>query len=253
MTDDDVVARLRDHERAARSEDALWERVAAGAASPEEIAELERRAADEPEVARMLEATRPLGDDAASRIASYVAPSGRADTRVVALDARRARPLARRIATYAGPLALAAALMVYVTASGRDGGALLPEYAVTATGEATMRGPAEPTARLRIGREAASTFEIGLRPATEVAEPLVAYAFALGDGEPSPLDAQVEVAASGAVRVRGAARALDQAREVRVVIGPPAVIGRFGGALERAATGAGDARVRVVTFAIERE
>jgi hypothetical protein len=258
MTEDDLVARLRDHARDESRDDALWERLSTGEATAAELADLERRAASEPEVAAMLEAARPLGADAADRIAGRLASRAAAGGAVIAIGTRKAGPSAsdrvlRRAATAAVPLALAAALVLYVTSSRDDAGLVLPEYAISAVGESAMRGPAEPAARLRLGEGAASTFEIVLRPTTAVTEPLVAYVFAVGEGEPSPVDAEVHVAGTGAVRVKGAASALGAARELRVVVGPAQAIGRYEGALARAAQGTSDAAVRVLTVAIVRD
>lgn len=164
---------------------------------------------------------------------------------------------ARRVATVAGPLALAAAVLLWVLA-GRDGeagSAVVPDYAVSASSDQAIRGPADtiPSPRLHL-RAGATPFEIVLRPATTAGTKVVAYAFAIGEGEPNPIDAKVELAPEGSIRIRGRARALDGAREVRVVIGTANdSIKRFDDALTRARDGKGDAHVRVVTVPITRE
>src|SRR5690606_29548290 len=145
-------------------------------------------------------------------------------------------------------LALAAAMIVYVTARSGPDGPELPPYTVTATGEAAMRGAAEEASTLRLAKEPArdARFELVLRPATAPAETVVAYPFTVTapGAEPAPLDAKVELAPEGAVRVTGDARALRGAAELRVVVGAPADIGKFVDAAARAAEGRSDARVR---------
>ena len=97
-------------------------------------------------------------------------------------------------------------------------------------------------------------FEIVLRPATSAGAKVVAYAFAIGEGDPNPIEAKIEVASEGSVRIRGRAGALQGAREVRVVVGSANdSIKRFDDALSRARDGKGDAYVRVLTIPITRE
>lgn len=260
MSEEDIVGRTFALAREEAADDGAWEAVARGDASPEVRAELERRAAADAEVAAILEASAPLGDDAAERIAARIERDRPEEAEVVPLAAVKARAaqarsgatIARRAAVLVAPLALAAALVLYVTA-GPGGGAALPEYTVAAAGEQAMRGPSEAAAVLRLGASPDARFEIVARPATAAADPVVAYAFAMGEGEPSPVEARIDVAQGGAVRVAGAARALAGAREVRLVVGAPDAIGRFDGALARATSGDGDARVRVLRIAIVRE
>jgi hypothetical protein len=156
----------------------------------------------------------------------------------------------RRIAIVAGPLALAAAVFVWV-AGGRDGDsarAPVPDYALAAISD-----PADTNlSRLRL-HAADAPFEIALRPAAPAGK-VVAYAFAMGEGEPNPIEANVEIAPDGTIRIRGRARALEGAREVRVVIGTAQEsIKRFDDALARARDGKSDAKVRVLTVAIVRD
>jgi hypothetical protein len=80
----------------------------------------------------------------------------------------------------------------------------------------------------------------------------VAYAFVMQGGEPSPLDATVDVAEAGSVRFTGVAKALEGASEVRLVIGSTESIAKFDEALARARDGTSDGRVRVLTIPIER-
>lgn len=258
MEEEDLLARIGAHAREEGADDAVWERVARGEATAEELAELERRAEGDPDVAAMLAATRPLGARSEARIAERLAPPP-AQAGVVAIR----RDLGRRALAYVGPLALAAAVILYLVAGrhtrSADEGPELPVYAVTALGQQAMRGPAEPATRLHLKTGADAGFEIVARPETAAAERIVAYAFVIGEGEPSPLDAKVEIAPEGSVRIRGTARALTGAREVRLVLGTPAAIGRFEDAVARARVlvrvddGPGSARIRVVVIPVDRD
>lgn len=173
---------------------------------------------------------------------------------------------ARRAPIYVGAAALAAALLLYVAfREPALSGPLLPEYSVAAS-ETETRGTADaqaappppappapaapPALVLRGGKDA--DFEIVARPAT-AAKKVVAYAFAIGEGEPNPIEATIEVAPEGAVRIRGRARALEDAREVRVVLGiANDSIERYEDALSRARDGKSDAKVRVLVVGITR-
>jgi hypothetical protein len=168
-----------------------------------------------------------------------------------------ARPWRRLLVLAAGPIALAAAMIVYVTT--QSGPALpdLPPYSADVSGVRGDGGPAEPGARLRVASASneSARFEIVLRPATAPAGKIVAYAFTLGAGvsEPTPLDARVAFAPDGAIRLTGASRALGRSSEIRIVLGEPAAIGKFDEAAARAASDRSDARVRVLVVPIDRE
>lgn len=163
----------------------------------------------------------------------------------------------RHLVTAAGPLALAAAMIVYVTGRSGPGAPPLPAYTVTATVDQAASAEGQGAARLRLARAGAkgARFEIVLRPATPPEGKVVAYAFTFDapDAEPAPLDARVELAPEGVIRLSGAGRALEGARELRVVVGEPAAIGKFVDAAARAAANATDADVRVVTVPIDRD
>lgn len=251
MKDEELLAAVGDRVRSDRAQDTRWEAVARGEATEAELAELERRAKDDPEIAAMLEACRPLGDAAEARIAERLG-----EPKVVPITAAKKKAgAAARVAILAGPIALAAAVLLHVTVGQRAGGPDLPGYGVSATSEQAMRGPAAAASSLRIGGGADARFTILARPERAAAERVVAYAFAVPDApgaDPSPLDAKIEVAPEGSVRITGAAHALRGAREVRLVVGAPASVGRFDDALSRAREGRSDARVRVLVVAIER-
>lgn len=133
-------------------------------------------------------------------------------------------------------VAVAALLVVGSRSSGGSGAedATLPAYAVASAASAT-----------------ATQLDVTLRPASSVDERLAAWPFAVvdGDEEPSPLDARVELAKDGAIRIQGAAPA--RAREIRVVIAPAGAT-KYDEALAHARAGTSDARIRVVLVRVAR-
>ncbi len=167
----------------------------------------------------------------------------------------------RRLVLIAGPLALAAAMIVYVTAQSGPRPPELPLYTVTATGSQAMGGPAEqPSTRLHLPRGAKrdARFEVDLRPATAPQEKVVAYAFTFGASggaaaEPAPLEAKIEIAPEGAVKLTGPVRTLEGVSEIRVVIGAPEAIGKFDDAASRAREGTSEPRVHVLKVPIDRD
>lgn len=138
-------------------------------------------------------------------------------------------------------LAVAAAVLMYFGLGSRRAAphAALPEYDA-------------PRLELRSGRDA--PFEIAAVPASPVPMKVVAFAFATGEGdaEPNPVDAKVEIAPDGAVRIKGRGRALEGAREVRVVIGAAADFKRYEEALATARAGTSTVQVRVLLVPIVR-
>lgn len=272
MKEDEVLAQVRDHVRAERADDAALEAVARGEAGTEVVAALEARAGGDEEAAALLAASRPLGDDVIARIAKNAAPapasaparapapasapaSASAPARAPAPASAPAKvvPLTRRVARFAAPLALAAAVVLYLgLREPSPSGALLPAYSVVAGGPKEMRGADDASSTLVLRGGPDAEFELLARPATTTSK-VVAYVFAIGEGEPNPVDAKIEIAPEGAVRVRGRARALEGAREVRIVLGTATdSITRYEDALTRARSGASDAKVRVLVVPISR-
>lgn len=245
MKDEEVLALLGRSVREEQAHDTALVDVARGARAPASVGEEPR----EEDVRAMAEASRPLGEAFEAKVAA------RAVAALAPAEQPRPRSLAlRRVARYAGPLALAAAVLVYVGARrGPDGEPTLPDYAVTARGDQTMRGD-EPVrdARLRVAGDA-STFEIVLRPAVVASGRIEAWVFTVAEpaGEPAPLAADVEVSPQGAVRIRGRGAALANARDVRVVLAPEGAA-KLAAAASRARSGTSDARVRVVVVPVER-
>lgn len=271
MTEDDAnLSRIGKHVREDQQDDAALERLARGERAASSSLEA---GAHDAELAAIVAAAQPLDPAVVDRIAASLgpAPARPAATRADATAAEGAPPsapvpaatarsprrlgLVRRIGPYVGPLALAAAVLLYFVGRGSSGpeAPRLPVYAVSATGEQAMRG-AEPApageARLRVGAPN-GRFEIVARPASSVEGKVVGYPFAIVDGEPSPLDGKVEVAPTGVVRITGASRGLRGATEVRLVVGAPEAIGKFDDATARAKSGQGDAHVVVLRVPVE--
>lgn len=204
------------------------------------------------------EAAKPLGDDAVDRIVAKVAPPAKAASAKASPARAPAKILAfpRWARTYAAPIAVAAAVVLFIATRnhGAGDGPVLPAYAVTASGEQALRGDAPKTSTLRVGRAAASRFEIVLRPDTAVGDAkIVAYAFLMEGDDAAPLDAKVEVSKEGSVRIAGDARALGASKELRIVVGTPESAGGYVAAADRAKSGRGDERLKVLAVTIERE
>jgi hypothetical protein len=109
-----------------------------------------------------------------------------------------------------------------------------------------------PRFEVRPGRD--TPFELAAVPAVPVATKLVAFAFAMGNGdsEPSPVEAKVAISPDGTVRLAGRGRTLEGSREVRVVLGAAADFKRYEDALGAARAGTSDGQVRVLVVPIVR-
>ena len=149
--------------------------------------------------------------------------------------------LGRRAMLPLAALAVAFALLIYFGIGSRRAAdhAALPEYDASRF-------------EVHAGRDA--PFELRAVPRTAAALKVVAFAFAIGDGdaEPNPVDAKVEIAPDGTVVLAGRARTLEGAREVRLVIGVAADFKRYEDALSTARSGSSDAQVRVLRVPIVR-
>lgn len=157
----------------------------------------------------------------------------------------RATGFARRRVAFVVVLVTAAALLAYLyLARNDDAQPVLPDYAISANGAAH--------GRLEVRGGGDAPFELVLRPAARVPTKVVAYVFAIGEGEPNAVDAMVGIDPEGVVRIDGRARALAGAREVRVVLGAASGFKRYEDALSRARVGTSDGRVRVLALPIVR-
>lgn len=169
-------------------------------------------------------------------------------------------PLLARVLRLAGPAALAGAVVLgYVTrrgdGAGSDDAEALPHYGVVARAYVTDGGVPEPapspSARLRL-EGGARAFEILLRPSSATTGRIAAWPFTFADGgEPTPMQADVDVSPQGVVRIRGVGASLAGVREVRVVLAP-AGAAKFDVAAERARTRESDAHVRVIDVSVDR-
>lgn len=206
-SDEEIARALREHAREedATAADPRWDALARGDASAEDIAALERMAADDPAAGEALALFRPVGDAAQSRYAdAIIAELGRGAEAAPAVKAAPPRiepPVKRRAIRWVAPaaagLAMAAAIALFV--GQRSPGGALPSYAVTFSGgEATSRSePVAPVPELAAG----SRFTIALRPATSVAGSIGARVFLVQGDTLEPVEAEVKVSADGAVRL----------------------------------------------------
>ncbi len=202
--DDDLLIELGELARDARRPvDPRWDALARGELSDEERAAL-RAEEDADALAPLFE---PLGEDFANALAAKVlaerAPaSAKPEGEVVSLRARRGA----RVVRYALPgIALAAAALLYVLATGDPAGEpALPAYTVEVHGgDQALRGaPAASTERVRLSP--GSRIEVVARPATPVTAPVAAEVTVRdASGATRPWTGGVEVAPSGAVRLTG--------------------------------------------------
>ncbi len=236
--DDEALGHLRDHVRAERAHDAALERLARGGAD----------AGDVPET--MAAASAPLGASFEDAIVAKLTSAKAAPPKTAPLL------FLRRLGPYVGPVALAAAVLLYVSTRGAgtgDDGPVLPDYAASVRGDQTLRAAAaQADSRLRVTSDA-SSFEIVVRPATAPSSRVAAWVFTRdGDEEPAPLQADVDVSPEGAVRIRGTGASLGSARELRVVVAPAGRT-KFDDAAARARTGTTDEHVRVLVVPVDRE
>jgi hypothetical protein len=212
MDDDKLLASIGAL-AARQGERSTWERVVTREASAEDLAELERLAAADPEARALLEASRPLDDLAQERIAR-------------ALTARLSparRPMRSRIGMAAAGLALAAGVALFFGLSDRETG--LPLYALDSSGAATSRAPAAAAVACVVRADTRGSFELLARPNDAVVGPIAAKAFIVRGAEVQPFEGDLELAAKGSVRLTGENRALTGASELRIVVGRPDLIG----------------------------
>lgn len=258
--DSALLARIGAHARDEQRDDAHHERVALGEESAEgsEVGPLDSAAIDR----ITARAVASLGAKSSEKKEPAAAPAPKDKDNVVRAT------FGRWLITLAGPLAIAAALVLFISSQRgptKPTGPELPLYAIAASGEQTTRGAPgavgggapPPESRLHLGKTGRDgRYAIVLRPATAPIGKVVAYAFVVGDvlDNAEPLDAKVEIAPEGSVRITGPSRSLEGARRIRVVVGAPEAIGKFDDALARVKSpGEGDAHVRVLTIEIDRD
>jgi hypothetical protein len=172
------------------------ERMAAGRLPPDELAELERRAADDPSLRAALALCRPPEPGFHDRLAQAARSSLGGPS-----PARRLRW--RRSMTWwssgAAVAAAAAALLLFVRG---EAPADLPAYRLSIAGTSEYRA-AQPAGRDLVELGAGGALELVLRPAVRVAEPVEAWFFAVDGDRVEPVSLALERDASGAMRATG--------------------------------------------------
>jgi ferric-dicitrate binding protein FerR (iron transport regulator) len=195
------LARVARERREEESREARWEGLAQGTLSEEERRELERLAGETPEAHAAYEAFRPLEPEARERIVARLEQEG-TGAKVVPLASRR-RVMAR-VVVPAALAAMAAGVLLVVLPVG--GGAPVPEYALSFSGEQAVRSDAPEAEVVRLGP--GSRFTLVLRPEQGVEGKVEARAFLVRPGEARAWSVPMEVSAEGAVRIQGRAEEL---------------------------------------------
>lgn len=235
--DDKLIQALDDliHDQdAAESLPAALRDLSEGRLSPEEVAQLETLAGDDPAASRDLELFRPLDEaftlqliataDRALRATPPVAP-------VIDLAAARARgrPRKRALTVGAGLVASLAAALAFLLLRPADvhpPPEALPAYVLDVEGgDRAVRSAEQAAEGTRPVLAADSWISFVLRPRQAVDVPLAARAFVRRGGVVQPVASPVDAAPSGAFRLQGRAGPLLQAEaggdvEVVFTIGP---------------------------------
>jgi hypothetical protein len=220
--------------------DPRWDALARGELSAEELAELERQAEADPEIALRLELFRPLSNEARDRIANSVEPKAA----VVPIESRR--PLWQKAALVMAPLAAAAAIALMLLRPAPL--APLPGYTLSASGgESELRSPAPRPGPVVLAPDASLT--LVLRPATSVEGPVAARFFVEREGALEPLAVRAEQAEGGSLRLSAPARELFGTHtgdaSLIAIVGRPAAINEDPQALVRGAPANGPGWQRV--------
>jgi hypothetical protein len=157
----------------------------------------------------MLEVHRPLGSAAHDRIAAAILAGGEATERrsgvsggaTTAQTRERTRGLVRRLYYIVPTLAAAAAIALFLSFRSP---ATLPDYDVSVRAASETRSAPEPVAAnapVRLHRS--STLDVVLRPREPLSGPVGIRAVLVRDGKTTPWAPEPELAAGGAVRIRG--------------------------------------------------
>jgi hypothetical protein len=225
--DDDLLRALGDAVRAAEHapERAALERLSAGTLADDELADLRRRASEDPALARALEAHAPLDAATRARIAARAVAAARArggddepaageddaldgGAAVASLAAHRARRT-RRASWAALPVVAAAAAALLWIGRGAERAPALPRYtALVSGGEARMRAlPAAQTGSadealppVRVGAQ--TRLRVTLRPMTAIGgAPIDARVYMVGAHGVMPWPSELQRADSGALQL----------------------------------------------------
>lgn len=198
MSQDELLERLAQVARERRTretDDPRWERLAAGALSEQERAELERLASQSPEDARKREAFTPLDAAARQRIVDRIGP-----LLATAPPAGKVVPFRPRRWVAVVPALAAAAAVLFFAWPGRQL-APVPEYQLALSGEQALRGEPSAEAVPRLGP--GSQLSLVLRPARAVEGAIQVRAFLVQGGKAQPWNPPMEVSSEGAVRIAG--------------------------------------------------
>jgi hypothetical protein len=185
----DQLGRLARERSAAEAADEIFERLAHGKLSPQELHALEARAKTDPAVALKLELFRPLGPAAVDRALAALRPVPLPE--VTRLPNRR-----RWIQAGAVGLALAASVALLLWPAQVPS----PGYTLTVTGEQLTRG-SDPAAGVTVGP--GSTLRLIARPATAVTQPVAVHGFLVREGQVRPWVPPMDRAPEGAVKIEG--------------------------------------------------
>ncbi len=188
---------------------ALGRMAKEGELTPEEIADLERRA-DEEAKAFVL-ASRPLDADARARIVEKIAfslPRKKPTMRGAAWRSRAPMVL--------GALALAA-VIAFVLRPKPPGD--LPLYEIESSGVSSARAPAATPSSCVLHASSTGSFELLVRANDAVHGSIVAHAFAERASGIERIATDIEVSPTGSVRVSAPNARLEGAKAILVVVG----------------------------------
>jgi hypothetical protein len=208
MSPDDLLGDLARAEREEQaSADPRWEKLARGELSPSEVAKIRAEAEQDPEVALLFEAYRPLSDATKAQIAERVLPRG------VKSSATGARVLPwRRAAWVALPLAAAAGLAVWIGRSSPEPVAMTtagaPDYVLSVTGGDRAQRSNAPRGAGLVELQGDSKLELVVRPSAPVSGPVTVRAFLVQGGVARAWAPRMDHSSDGVVRVTGTAAEL---------------------------------------------
>ncbi len=189
MTDDELMALLRGLRSA--STEARLSALSHGELTPEDFPD----AARDPELARAVAMhTPPSAESTEAMVRAAMAQAPRPDRR-------------RLLVRVAAPLAVAAALLFFITRGASVRGGEVPPYELVFTGSIQEhRAEPAPSAEVRLHR--GSPFEMIARPAERLREPVTPYALLVEGGQVRAWSPPFEIDPGGSVRIAGDSRVL---------------------------------------------
>lgn len=185
--------------------DPRWEALSAGQLSATEEEALAALAKEGGHSEELIDALRPLDEKAEDRIVERLMGGMEAQTHIAPREPRatvpRSRSRARPLHVAMTAMVAAAAVIAWFFLQPPD---LLPGYAMeVGGGERLVRSGDEPPREIeRFG--AGSHLEITIHPAEPASGKVEARAFLVRDGRARALEAPIEIARGGAVRIVGA-------------------------------------------------